>query len=752
MSAPFAPSMPAGSHEMRDYYSNQGPPRSTPHTAPSITPYLGLRARLSQIWINRWTILLLLVLARTLIAIGSINDNLASARREALSACSDVESMGSAMASMPHYMSQGVNELTAKGVEKSVNGLMSMTELSVTAVEEMVVFIIGMMTNTYLCLITFAVTGSLQSVIGVIDSAQDDFNKLGSTVGGEIGDTLKKFTDAYQKAADNLNGVTVFGQTGSEILPDPPSVTKQIDGLKNFKLPADLDAGLQKLNGSLPTFEQVKNLTESAIRLPFEKVKELIREEMGNYTFDRSVFPVPAKEQLTFCSDNNGINDFFDKLADLAELAKKIFIAVLVIAAVLVMIPMAWREIKRWRHQQERSQLIHAAATDPMDVVYLVSRPYTSTAGIKLARSSVNQPSVATHRQQLIRWAVAYATSDAALFVLTLAVAGLFACLCQIILLRSLQSQTPQLTQQVGAFADKVVAQLNNASEQWAIGTNGAIEVTNKDINENMLGWVDIATAAINDTLNTFVDETHKVLEKTFGDTPLRDPIEEVLNCLILLKVQGIQKAITWVHDNAKVNFPVLPTDTFSLGAVASLASDSSNPDESFLATPGDKASDKISGAVERFMRALEDGIRTEAIISTFVLLIWVVVALMGVARALMQWSSHSKTRGEGGAPPVEYPTMAQTQVPSRDFTSDNQDRFVDIPLASVNNARQFEPAPEYTERIEAKNDSRQQNPFIVSDDDSEQFQDRKLGLEDQRSRNEISRGSVWWPMGETKI
>ena len=659
--------------------------------------------------------------------------------------------MGSAMASMPHYMSQGVNELTATGVEKSVNGLMSMTDLSVTAVEEIVVFVIGMMTNTYLCLITFAVTGSLRSVIGVIDSSQDDINKMGSTVGGEIGDALKDFTDAYNKAKSFLADVPLVGDNAAS-LPKTLDLTKQLDQLKNFKLPADLDADLQKLNSSLPTFAQVKNVTESVIRLPFEKLKDVIRDEMGNYTFDRSVFPVPAKEKLTFCSDDDGINDFFNKLQDLSNLAKKIFIAVLIIAAVAVMIPMAWREVKRFRHQQERSQLVNSVASDPMDVVYLVSRPYTSGAGVKLAGSQIHQPSTATRRQQLIRWTVAYATSDAALFVLTLAVAGLFACLCQVILLKSLQSQTPKLSNQVGAFADKVVAQLNNASEQWALGTNDAIQATNKDINQNMLGWVGTATGAVNDTINTFVNETETVLKEAFGGTPLLDPIQEVLNCLVLLKVQGIQKALTWVHDNAKVDFPLLPKDTFTLGAAASIASDSSSPDDSFLATPGDQASDKITSAVSRFIQTLENGIRIEAIISTFVLLVWVVIALMGVIRALMLWFSHSKTRGEGGAPPTEYPAMDQAPIPNRDFTSDNQDRFVDIRLTKVNNAAPDTPAPEYTERMEAKHENRNRNPFIVGDDDDQDYEDRKVGLHEQRDRSRINGESVGWPMGDNKI
>jgi hypothetical protein len=724
--------MPAGSHEMREYYSNQDPPRSVPHTAPSDTPYLGLRARLSQVWINRWTILILLVLIRTLLAIQGINYNVASAKREALSACSDVEAMGSAMASMPHYMSQGVNSLTAAGVDKSVNGLMSMSTLSVTAVEEIVIFVIGMMTNTYLCLITFAVTGSLRSVINVIDGAQDDINKLGGKLGDDLGGAMKGFADAYKSVQNTLkNGI--IGQAIN--LPTLPDFTKQINDVKNFKLPADLDADLQKLNNSLPSFDQVKNATETVLRLPFEEIKKLINENLGTYKFDQSLLPVPAKEQLSFCSDDNGISDFFDKLFDLVGMAKTIFIAVLVVAAVAVMIPMAMREIRRWRHQQERSRLVHNGATDPMDVVYLVSRPYTSAAGLKLAKIPAEPEAIknASRGQNLTRWAVAYATTDAALFVLCLALAGLFSCLCQFILLRSIEQQVPALSNQVGAFADKVMFQLNNASEQWQVATNSAIKSASDDINKDMLGWVGTATDAVNDTLNTFVDETNKVLDTAFGKTPLRDPIQEVLNCLILLKVQGVQKALTWVHDHAHIDFPTLPNDTFSVGALASL-DDGSDKSQSFLAEPDDKASDKITGAITRVIDYLESALRQEATISAFILLLYVFVCLCGVAGAFYQSRvGGGSNRGDGGAV-LKRNSVTSSEV--TDFTSDNQDRFASRALPSSDANKTHDPAPEYSEAIK-------QTPRVsINGRHETQYQDFKLGL-DSRRDNEKNGGFI---------
>ena len=705
------PSVAAGSHEMRDYYINQDPPRPAPHTAPTITPYLGLRARLSQVWINRWTILLLLVLARTLIAISGIKYDLASAQREALSACSSVEAVGSAMASMPHYMSQGVNEMAATGVEKAVHALQETTTLSVTGVEELVVFVINMMTSTYLCLITLAVGGSLHVALQVIEDAQGALNTSIQAIGGDMSKTVGTFETDYDSFVSKL-GSGLTSLLGTSVTPPQLNLNASMEALNNLKLPSNLDQGLTTLNKSIPTFAQVNNFTNNAIRFPFEEVKQLINQTMGTYQFDRSVFPVPQKEQLTFCSDNNDINDFFNHLAGLAELAKKIFIIVILLAAVLACIPMAYREIRRWRTMKERSQLVRSGAHDPMDVVYIVSRPYTSTAGIQVANHFDS-----TRRQLLTRWVIAYATSGPALFVLCLALAGLFSCACQAVLLKTLEKEVPNLTNEVSAFADKIINSLNNASTSWANGVNGEIGKANSDINNNMLGWVNITTGALNDTLNTFVNDTMGVLNTTFGGTVLYQPIVGVLDCLVLLKVTGIQKALTWISDNAHVSFPTLPTDAFTLGAVASIADNSSNPSSSFLSSPGSDASDAVSAAILRLTDKLESGIRTEALIATSILLVYLTLVLFGIIRALTLWYGHDKVRGDGGAAPP---------------TTFGPDGFHDIPLGAVSQRPDtaLGPAPKYTpEGFAVVNDS----PVHNSRED-ESYQEQKLGFAGERN------------------
>ncbi|KAF1989078.1 plasma membrane fusion protein prm1 [Aulographum hederae CBS 113979] len=631
------PSLSAGDHEMQDYYAPQNAPRPPPNQAPYLTPYLGLRARLSQVAMNRWTILLLLVLVRLLFACWNLDDGLDSARTQALSACTSVEDLASQAASVPHLAATGFNEMTASGVEHAVNGLMSMVTLSVTGVEELVVFFIGLLTNTYLCLITLAVSGSLHAGIELVKSVQGFLNKTLDGIGDDIAAAGTEAQNTINTIMDGINGIPFVGGKAPKV-----DLTKGINELKDLKLPGNLNAELQKLNSSIPTFEEVKNFTDSVIRLPFEEIKKLVNQSMTTYTFDRSLLPVPQKEKLTFCSDNNGINDFFDGLVHTEHVALKIFLGVLITAAILVMIPMVFWEIKRWKSLRERAGIIGREAVDPIDGVYMASRPYSSQFGIWLGSKAGSE----RHRI-LIRWCIAYATSPKALFVLALALAAFFACFCQYLLLKAVEKQVPDLSAQVGAFAQKVVEATNNASTSWANGTNALIFAENKKINDDLFGWVNTSTTAVNDTLNTFVDKTTDVIQTAFGGTILEEPVQGVFDCLIGLKVAGIQKGLTWVHNNAHVNYPLIPTDLLSLKALANQTD--SDSDDNFLANPNSEASDKVSDSIGSLIRKLEKGIRQEAIIATMILMVYLIYVLVGFLRAATLFVRHDKMRAEGG-------------------------------------------------------------------------------------------------------
>jgi hypothetical protein len=86
-------------------------------------PYLALPARLSQVWLNRWTLLFMLIFVQLLSTASFLQSDIQNAKRDALAACSALEQSASVVASLPHFMAQGLNTMTDKGVEASVSAL-----------------------------------------------------------------------------------------------------------------------------------------------------------------------------------------------------------------------------------------------------------------------------------------------------------------------------------------------------------------------------------------------------------------------------------------------------------------------------------------------------------------------------------------------------------------------------------------------------------------------------------------------------
>lgn len=630
------PSLRSDSFDMSDARKTH---QARARSEPSTTPYLGLPSRLSQIWINRWTVLLLLVLVRVVLLIAQLNENVGNAKTRALSACTKVEDVGSAMASMPHYLSIGVNDLAASGIEKAVDAMIKGLDLIMRGVEGIIFFYINFLTATYVCLITALVHGSLKVVASVTEDATNAFNKIIDGAVGEIEDVAGGLEKAIKKVTNGIEN-SIIGK----FVPDVPKVdfSKPIDKLKKFDLSSDdFVKDVRKLDKDLPDFAKVQNLTKQAISMPFDVARKALNQSFGGYKFNRDVFPLAEKQKLTFCSDNDKLDGFFRNLFELLQKARVTFVVLLSILAASAMAPMAWFEIRRWRRQQKHAGLIAGNQYDPMDVVYIASRPTTATCGIRIASRLKGR------RQVLMRWCLAYATSVPAMFVLSLAMAGFFSCFCQLILLKAVEKEVPALAHQVGEFAGEVVTALDNVSDQWAAGANGVVKGLNDDINKDILAYVTNATDAVNSTINVFLDAMQDGLETVFNSTILLDPIKSVLHCVIGIKIESVQKGLTWVHDHAHVDFPLFETKLFSMGAKDSVSSDSDL--HAFLASPSSATTDEVTGAVKRVTDWLYNSLVQEALISTGILLVYFIVVLLGVIRTLASMAVPDRSRAEGG-------------------------------------------------------------------------------------------------------
>ena len=123
-----------------------------------------------------------------------------------------------------------------------------------------------------------------------------------------------------------------------------------------------------------------------------------------------------------------------------------------------------------------------------------------------------------------------------------------------------------------------------------------------------------------------------------FANTPLENPVLDVVNCLILMKVEGIQSGLTFINENARVQLPRVDNSSFDLNLATNVSALQAQQD------PGSSLADILNGVIVKWQSA----IRQQEIVAGFLFSAYVLVILMGLARVFYSLKNRERSRAEG--------------------------------------------------------------------------------------------------------
>ncbi|KAG9124658.1 plasma membrane fusion protein prm1 [Ceratobasidium sp. 392] len=169
-----------------------------------------------------------------------------------------------------------------------------------------------------------------------------------------------------------------------------------------------------------------------------------------------------------------------------------------------------------------------------------------------------------------LRFFLAYIFHPAALACLLIGVFGLISVEVQIAALGPIQKHySSQVSNSIGDFTNSIAVSINsgmqNDSAFYAAQVNAQTTAMQTTINDGLFGWVNGTTVTLNSTLVAFYSDVQTTVDAVFGGTLLEVPAQEFVRCLIGTKVQGLENALTFIHDNLKVNMPTVSDDVLLL-------------------------------------------------------------------------------------------------------------------------------------------------------------------------------------------
>ncbi|QHS75652.1 pheromone-regulated protein PRM1 [Saccharomyces paradoxus] len=565
--------------------------------------YLQLGDRLSQVWLNKYTLALLLAMLKLLFFSQSVQHAIEVSETYILSNCHSIDSLYSKVTdNTPHYLGVMGNFLIEKGMEETVKATLETLSLLVYASEGLVNFAIDLYLGTYACLIVSAVDGTVDVATNTTEKLISLVNDTVSSVADELDTGLNDISKIINKVIKTASKIEDFftgdDDDDSNMTSSIKSVNLTISALHNLYIPSSINDKLEELSAKTPDFAQVKNTTKNLISVPFNEVRKNIKAvNASNLIGDTSVLyvpPVSVDNSTGICSSNESeIIAFYGILGQVLKITTIVCIIMLICFAVGAMIPVAWNEIKLWRrlcgmrdhyilsrqdsytsYSSGSSHELKDPFADPpiQNVQYDVIASYqqcfriwnTRIAGwmTNLVTFGKSPENIDPETRKKIEWVVAYMTSERALCVLGIGILGILVCVCQFAMIALLKHKiSHSLTSNSGDSVQSLLksstaVDIENQMSLWSVQTNDYINTTESNINQEVFGWISTTTLSINNTVATMISDIDTTVADVFNGTLLYNPMKTAVGCAIENKLYTVEKAMTWIHDKAQLHIP----------------------------------------------------------------------------------------------------------------------------------------------------------------------------------------------------
>jgi hypothetical protein len=398
--------------------------------------------------------------------------------------------------------------------------------------------------------------------------------------------------------------------------------------------------------------------TVNSIDTPFELLKKDINDTFATISFNSSVLPVPEQNTVLFCNqmDMSIVDDLgkdFIKIAKIGTLIL-ILLVLLLIGLNCLLEWYKWRCLKA--HMEYTRQawvtdptLVHAKSTPSGPQVTLsdhnmlmLSANSSHPLITRITNNMSRRLHLSSSQHTRLQWFFNYIFHPPALACFLIGVIGLLSVEIQLFAIGSLASKyEARSASTVADFSNTIATSINasmyNQSATYANQVNGQMDVIQATINGGVFGWVNITTVTLNNTVNEFYNDIQNAVTTVFNNTILEAPAQDFIRCLIGSKVVAIEQALTFLHDNLKIDVPRVNDSVLVLSPTS--VNEATRPIAA--AAIGDGQGNGSTGLIPRLVHSYTTSLEKERLMFLIFIALWVFVVFMGLC--FIFWHSYGK-------------------------------------------------------------------------------------------------------------
>ncbi|ORZ10416.1 hypothetical protein BCR42DRAFT_494452 [Absidia repens] len=511
---------------------------------------IGVGGQYSVAWMNMATLVLVINIAALMPLYNVLDVIFQSAESQLQSVCTHVNAAADQIHQFPQMMHHYLQTIQNSILDHLRRAMIEL----VTVLQAVVLWFVDVYKSTYRCLIAFA-----------INTALAIFTKIAAP--------LQKATEAIMNGIDHATDAIGRLFHLPDISPLPTHLSNWTSSMEDTQ---------RKVNQWTNGTDQLHQW----LSIPFDVLKQQINGSFVNQ--NNSISNVTStttslSSPNTYCDATRLIEDLQDAHAKV-KTSLNVIIGVLVAAIVLCAVCRVF--FIRYRHQY-----LHRLRVRVLDQLAATPPPSNSTNTGERANidrhdddgnGTITQSTILAryghaHHNQLVasviyrspphaivqplnsrkRWLMFITQSTALSYCLCVSIVGLLTMYSFLALVRSSSSplSSSVILRQLDANSDQWVQDTiqhttqqiqQNIDKQWQT-INQWITHSETMINEQLFGAIRSFAIPVNTTLDNVIQHLSGLITRTVGGTLMEEPAKEVINCLVLNKLDSVQQGVEWI-------------------------------------------------------------------------------------------------------------------------------------------------------------------------------------------------------------
>lgn len=507
--------------------------------------YLNYREQLIQVAFNYYTVLLILVLLKVFLFKRSLNHAIDDLDYYALQSLETINKANQQLVQLPHQYSQLVSAMVENSIANLKSQWLYLLVLLINVIIGIIRFLVQVFVGTFVCLVDGLLQGVVELVLELVEEVVNTFNTLIQTSTKIISSGLNGLTKIIDGVSSGINLVSLFF-TNDDVV-DSSSFIDDINGaiesLNNFSLPQSIYTTIDGFKYKVPSLDDVEDDAIDSLKRPLIDLISTFNSLSLFQPINHSITAtIPPYTKLS--GDN--IANFTTKSHHLINKTFFIIMILLIIASLIAMIILAWKEYRLWKRKYE---------------FYLqVGGPVNDFTFLNLLNTYTNLWVYGAKKWFLMSdrtvWIISFITSNYSVTLLGLGLTGMVAVGLQywlFVVFKSCVGQFPLST-----LTTSINKSITNSTQLFLRTTNQFITDQQTVVNDEMFGTIRNVSGTFSDVIEDFVQALNDTLIEPFENTPLAQPISTVVYCVVTRKLIMVERGLEWLEDNLVISLPGL--------------------------------------------------------------------------------------------------------------------------------------------------------------------------------------------------